>query len=242
MGEIADALRANLRELAQADARLYRGLAEELGVASTVVEEPRALIQPEGGPTATAADLKGLKNDALQDLCAKRGIKVAKRARKDVMVDLLLADPNGPPPLSLLPLPKTKPTSGGNGTGTKGGKARPTELQALEAASRSAGAACAADRPAGGRFPRGDHPTGGPPPFRQPEADLCWRQPMAVNQETLEKLGRFLLRGLRIGASTVSTVELLRNDWIGGLSAGVAWLVFLQVARRLPPLSPEPEE
>jgi hypothetical protein len=49
---------------------------------------------------------------------------------------------------------------------------------------------------------------------------------MTVNQETLEKLGRFLLRGLRIGASTVSIVELLRNDWTGGISAGVAWLVF----------------
>jgi hypothetical protein len=65
---------------------------------------------------------------------------------------------------------------------------------------------------------------------------------MAVNQETLEKLGRFLLRGLRIGASTVAVVELLRNDWIGGLGAGVSWLVFLQLERRLPPLSPEPEE
>lgn len=42
---------------------------------------------------------------------------------------------------------------------------------------------------------------------------------MAVNRESLETLGRFLLRGLRIGASTVSIVE-----------------------RRLPPLSPEPEE
>jgi predicted DNA repair protein MutK len=65
---------------------------------------------------------------------------------------------------------------------------------------------------------------------------------MTVNRESLEKLGRFLLRGLRIGASTVSIVELLRNDWIGGLSAGVAWLVFLQVERRLSPLSPEPED
>ena len=65
---------------------------------------------------------------------------------------------------------------------------------------------------------------------------------MAVNQETLEKLGTFLLRGLRIGASTVAVVELLRNDWIGGLSAGVAWLVFLQVERRLTPLSQESED
>ena len=58
----------------------------------------------------------------------------------------------------------------------------------------------------------------------------------------LEQLGRFLLRGLRIGASTVSIVELLRSDWTAGISAGVAWLVFLQVERRLPPLSPETED
>jgi len=62
-------------------------------------------------------------------------------------------------------------------------------------------------------------------------------QPMTKNRDTLEKLGRFLLRGLRIGASTVSIVELLRNDWTGGISAGLAWLVFLQVERRLPALS-----
>jgi hypothetical protein len=61
---------------------------------------------------------------------------------------------------------------------------------------------------------------------------------MTVNRESLAKLGRFLLRGLRIGASTVAVVELLRNDWTGGISAGVAWLVFLQVERRLPPSAP----
>jgi len=65
---------------------------------------------------------------------------------------------------------------------------------------------------------------------------------MTANRDTLQKLGRFLLRGLRIGASTVSIVELLRNDWSGGLSAGAAWLVFLQVERRLPPLSPQSED
>jgi uncharacterized protein (DUF2062 family) len=35
---------------------------------------------------------------------------------------------------------------------------------------------------------------------------------MTVNRESLEKLGRFLLRGLRLGASTVSIVA--------GVSAG----------------------
>ncbi|MFO0057098.1 MAG: hypothetical protein ACK55B_04680 [Cyanobacteriota bacterium] len=65
---------------------------------------------------------------------------------------------------------------------------------------------------------------------------------MTVNRESLDRLGRILLRGLRIGASTVSIVELLRNDWTGGISAGLAWLVFLQVERRLPTLGPEPED
>ncbi len=119
MGEIADTMRSALRELAKADARLYRGLAEELADGATAVEEPRALIQPEGGPPATEAQLLALKGDV-------------KRARKDVMVGLLLADPNGPPPLSLLPPPKTKTPSGGKGMGATGGKAGTAELQALE--------------------------------------------------------------------------------------------------------------
>jgi hypothetical protein len=45
-------------------------------------------------------ELLALKGPELQELCAQRGIKVAKRAKKDVMVGLLLVDPNGPPPLS----------------------------------------------------------------------------------------------------------------------------------------------
>jgi Flp pilus assembly protein TadB len=32
----------------------------------------------------------------------------------------------------------------------------------------------------------------------------------------LENLDRFLPRGLRIGASTMSVMELLRNEWTGG--------------------------
>jgi len=36
------------------------------------------------------------------------------------MVALLLADPNGPPPLSLLPPPQTKAASGGKGTEVAG--------------------------------------------------------------------------------------------------------------------------
>ncbi len=57
----------------------------------------------------------------------------------------------------------------------------------------------------------------------------------ATGQERLQQLGRFGLRALRIAASTVSLIELLRSEWTGGIAAGVAWLVFVQVERRLPP-------
>ena len=51
--------------------------------------------------------------------------------------------------------------------------------------------------------------------------------------ERLEQFGRFALRGLRIGASTIAIVELLRSDLRGGLAATGAWLLFIQVERRL---------
>ena len=51
--------------------------------------------------------------------------------------------------------------------------------------------------------------------------------------ERLQRLGRFALRGLGIGASTIAIVELLRSDWSGGLAATGAWLLFIQVERRL---------
>ncbi len=57
----------------------------------------------------------------------------------------------------------------------------------------------------------------------------------ATGQERLQQLGRFGLRALRIAASTVSLIELLRSEWTGGIAAGVAWLVFIQVERRLMP-------
>jgi hypothetical protein len=57
----------------------------------------------------------------------------------------------------------------------------------------------------------------------------------ATGQERLQQLGRFGLRALRIAASTVSLIELLRSEWAGGIAAGVAWLVFVQVERRVLP-------
>ena len=52
------------------------------------------------------------------------------------------------------------------------------------------------------------------------------------DQPRTPALMNFLLRGLRIGASTVAIVELLRSDWLGGGLASLAWLLFVQVERR----------
>jgi hypothetical protein len=53
--------------------------------------------------------------------------------------------------------------------------------------------------------------------------------------DRLQSLGRFGLRALRISASTLSIVELLRSDWMNAFGAGLAWLVVIQVERRLTP-------
>ena len=42
----------------------------------------------------------------------------------------------------------------------------------------------------------------------------------------------WLLRGLRIGASTIAIVELLRSDWLSGGLSSLAWLLCVQVERR----------
>ena len=57
----------------------------------------------------------------------------------------------------------------------------------------------------------------------------------ANGQDRMQQLGRFGLRALRIAASTVSLIELLRSEWTAGIAAGVAWLVFVQVERRVVP-------
>jgi hypothetical protein len=50
--------------------------------------------------------------------------------------------------------------------------------------------------------------------------------------ERWDQLSRFGLRALRIAASTVAVIELLRSHWITGTAAGMAWVVFMQVERR----------
>ena len=55
---------------------------------------------------------------------------------------------------------------------------------------------------------------------------------MPDKQPRTPALMDWLLRGLRIGASTIAIVELLRSDGLGGGLSSLAWLVFVQVERR----------
>jgi hypothetical protein len=51
-------------------------------------------------------------------------------------------------------------------------------------------------------------------------------------------LTNFILRGFRIGASTIAIVELLRSDWSRAGLASLAWLIFVQVEKRRTALKP----
>ena len=48
----------------------------------------------------------------------------------------------------------------------------------------------------------------------------------------------FVLRGFRIGASTIAILELLRSDWTSAGQASLAWLIFVQVEKRRTALKP----
>ena len=53
-----------------------------------------------------------------------------------------------------------------------------------------------------------------------------------------EVLTNFILRGFRIGASTIAIVELLRSDWSSAGLASLSWLIFVQVEKRRTALKP----
>ena len=81
MGEIADALRANLRELAQSDARSLRELEAELSVGNA-----------QKNKAAIAGGFSGLSLTALRALCKERGIKGLSKAPREQCLLALQSD------------------------------------------------------------------------------------------------------------------------------------------------------
>jgi hypothetical protein len=123
MGQLTDTLRATLRDLAQSDARLYRGLQEELGDIKPASNQPAALLA--GDAPASREELEQLPIKVLWELCKGRGIKGLSKGPAAKQVDALLSHPDGPPPRSALP---SKASKGGK-TAPKAGTA---ELHSLE--------------------------------------------------------------------------------------------------------------
>jgi hypothetical protein len=130
MGQLTDTLRATLRDLAQSDARLYRGLQEELADTRPATEPAAALF--EGDAPASREELERLSVKALWELCKQRGITGLSKGPVPKQVDALLSHPDGPPLRSTLPIKATKGSKGGAPGGKGTAKAGPTELQALE--------------------------------------------------------------------------------------------------------------
>ena len=55
---------------------------------------------------------------------------------------------------------------------------------------------------------------------------------LSLMDHRLRQYSRFGLRALRIGASTLALVALLRSEWAAGAGAAFAWFLFVQVERR----------
>ncbi|MFM7312397.1 MAG: hypothetical protein ACKO0M_04390 [Cyanobium sp.] len=53
---------------------------------------------------------------------------------------------------------------------------------------------------------------------------------------------RFPVRALRISASTIAVVTLLRQQWLAAAAAAVGWLLILGLPRRWPQLADNPAE
>ena len=61
---------------------------------------------------------------------------------------------------------------------------------------------------------------------------------MQPERSRKDVLTGFILRGFRIGASTIAILELLRSDWTSAGLASLAWLILVQVEKRRNALKP----
>jgi hypothetical protein len=101
MGQIADTLRATLRDLAQSDGRLYRGLQQEL--TDSTPEPTQAVAYLEGDVPASRQELEAMSIKALWELCKAKGLKGLSSGPKSRQVYALLSCPGGPPLRGSLP-------------------------------------------------------------------------------------------------------------------------------------------
>ena len=103
MGKIAEALRTNLRSLAESDARNLRDLDQELkAIRDTHVAEQRALPQrPEVKALLGSGTFQQQTAATLKRICKENGIKGVSKLRKAELAARLTAEGISPPPRPL---------------------------------------------------------------------------------------------------------------------------------------------
>ena len=103
MGKIAEALRTNLRSLAESDARNLRDLDQELkDIRDTNVPEQRALPQrPEVKALLCSGTFQQQTVATLKRICKENGIKGVSKLRKAELAARLTAEGISPPPRPL---------------------------------------------------------------------------------------------------------------------------------------------
>ena len=98
MGKIADALRSNLQELAQSDARSLRAIDQELKAA----REPQPPAELNASIDAKAllgnGSFEKQSVNALKKLCKANGIKGYSKLKRPELSELLTASGVTPPP------------------------------------------------------------------------------------------------------------------------------------------------
>jgi len=98
MGQIADALRENLREIAQSDARSLRAIDSELKAARQAAGSP-VLIQAESSNTILGkGSFEQQTVKTLKGLCKEHGVKGFSKLKKAGLVAALKQQGVEPPP------------------------------------------------------------------------------------------------------------------------------------------------
>ena len=103
MGKIAEALRNNLRSIAESDARSLRELDRELGaIRETSSSGQQALIQrPEAKALIGEGTFMQQTVATLKRICKENGIKSVSKLRKTELAARLTAEGVSPPPRPL---------------------------------------------------------------------------------------------------------------------------------------------
>lgn len=94
MGQITEALRRHLRDIAHSDARSLRAIGEAIP-SEPCVDQPRAETQDESDRPSTV-DLHRLSKAELYSMCKQAGLRGLSKARKDELIEALLNTGSSP--------------------------------------------------------------------------------------------------------------------------------------------------